>query len=537
MRNIKHIDNQTTPFGTRVARALIPTFCIASFLASFYSSTTSALTYQQKETVQFTFNSTISLTVSGDLNIEELTPGDSSDSNIIDINVATNNVLGYTLSATAGNISNASTDLKRSDNVNNKFTSLATNDSYTSFDDDNIAPNTWGYSYSSNSGSTWSNYSGLPLYTSTNGKELVYTNTNTDNPSIKFKIAAKASNTQVSGAYTNTINFTALANPIPPKTMQDVDTWKSELANIGDEVQAIDIRDGNTYWVARLCTNYENGICTDSQIWMTQNLDLCIGCTDTSTLDSTNTDLNTSGSGAYTNGYTVSGSVITWTPSSTTVTGTPATITNYASGSPENSVSGWTNTAVAPQMAEGSTEYVVQGTPYANKAACMENNSEEACEHSHVGNYYNWTAAIASNASGSITERYATADNSICPRGWRLPKGPDGTNGSEFETMLKAAGIANPDRTDNGSGDAVNVGYTGDGNLSSTDMEKSLYYFARSGAVSGTTLDTFTSYGRYWSGSVVSSNLAFNLYYGSSDLYPANQSYRGYGWNLRCLAR
>ena len=140
----------------------------------------------------------------------------------------------------------------------------------------------------------------------------------------------------------------------------------------------------------------------------------------------------------------------------------------------------------------------------------------------------------ASTAIGST--RYETATNSICPKGWHLPQGPNGTNGSEFETMLKVAGIANLNNTDNGSGSAVNVGYIG-GNLSSTDMENSPYYFARSGNVNDTTLDGLTSNGYYWSGSVVSSSNAFYLNYYSSGLYPAYQYRRNYGRSLRCVAR
>ena len=102
--------------------------------------------------------------------------------------------------------------------------------------------------------------------------------------------------------------------------------------------------------------------------------------------------------------------------------------------------------------------------------------------------------------------------------------------------MLKVAGIANSNNTDNGSGSPVNVGYIG-GSLSGTDMEKSPYYFARSGLVDGTTLNYFTSDGYYWSGSVVSSSNAFYLDYYSSGLYPAYQNYRSGGWSLRCVAR
>ena len=103
--------------------------------------------------------------------------------------------------------------------------------------------------------------------------------------------------------------------------------------------------------------------------------------------------------------------------------------------------------------------------------------------------------------------------------------------------MLKVAGIANPNNTDNGSGSSgVNVGYTG-GSLSGTDMEKTPHYFIRSGYVYGATLDFFTSSGYYWSGSVVSSSNAINLNYNSSELYPANQNNRNNGRSLRCVAR
>ena len=39
--------------------------------------------------------------------------------------------------------------------------------------------------------------------------------------------------------------------------------------------------------------------------------------------------------------------------------------------------------------------------------------------HYHVGNYYNWSATVASNNSRALTEATNVA-NSICPYGWRL---------------------------------------------------------------------------------------------------------------------
>ena len=250
----KHIANQTTPFGTRVARALIPTFCIASFLVSLlvssHSSSTSALTYQQPTDLEFTFNSTISLTVSGDLNIEELAPGDSSDSNIIDINVSTNNVSGYTLSATVGNTTNPSTNLTHTNNSTYKFTSLTTIATTPS----DFDPNTWGYSYSIDNGTTWiSNptgtlgYSHLPLYTTT--ATTIKQNYNPANDTINFKIATKASSIQPSGAYTNTINFAATANPEVRYYMHEFTNDICRTLASDNNYTVYDIRDNSDYTV------------------------------------------------------------------------------------------------------------------------------------------------------------------------------------------------------------------------------------------------------------------------------------------------
>ena len=133
-----------------------------------------------------------------------------------------------------------------------------------------------------------------------------------------------------------------------------------------------------------------------------------------------------------------------------------------------------------------------------------------------------------------VKHRYATASNSICPKGWHLPTGTDGTNGSEYQRLLQAAHIANSDTSDPGTGDPINIGFT-DGGLKK--IESSPYFFARTGAVADTTLYNFTGSGYYWSGSAVSSGVAFYLFYYSGALYPADQNHRYSGRSLRCLAR
>ncbi len=188
---------------------ILPGFLIILFALSINNA--SAITYQTPVDVSFTFNSTATLSISGDLVIENLTPGNSSDSNIITISASSNNIVGYDIKATVGDSTHSYTDLRiSSSDSTNVFTSLSSNVStLNSFSNDK-----WGYSYSTDNGTTWvsgntgstnTGYNGLPLYTGT-GVKLADTSS-AGSSTIKFKIGAKASDTRVSGDYTNIINF------------------------------------------------------------------------------------------------------------------------------------------------------------------------------------------------------------------------------------------------------------------------------------------------------------------------------------------
>ena len=189
-----------------------------AFLSILFTSNSSALTYSSNVDVGFTFNPTISVNLSGDLLINNLAPGSVSDSNTINVTVATNASQGYVLTATSGT-KTTNTDLVNQTNSAYKFTSIATNASLANLTTDN----TWGFSYSSDNGSNWSNYSGLPLDNDdegATGKQLLSTINPSDNRTIQFKIGAKAATDQAAGTYLNTINFYAVANPDP--TLQPV---------------------------------------------------------------------------------------------------------------------------------------------------------------------------------------------------------------------------------------------------------------------------------------------------------------------------
>ena len=201
----------------------------------------SALTYQSTADLKFTFNPVIAVNVSGDLIIPNLAPNTSADSNIITVSASSNSPSGYILYATVGDSSNASTNLTHT-NGTNTFTSIATATTLAGFGD-----NKWGYAYSTDSGSSWfsgnvdnpSNtdyYSGLPLYTNT-GIKLAETSNATGTSIIQFKIGAKASSTQVSGTYTNTINFIGVGNVI---------TTNYTLSYVDNSNEATDMPSSNT---------------------------------------------------------------------------------------------------------------------------------------------------------------------------------------------------------------------------------------------------------------------------------------------------
>ena len=178
-----------------------------------------ALTYQDTENVDFTINPTISVSLSGNLVIDDLVPGSSSDSNVIDVTVSTNASNGYYLAATVG-ASSTDTSLVNSGNSSYKFASLSSNAASLSA----FSNNQWGYAYSTDGGTNWvsgnqgstsAGYNGLPGDGGDSGATGV-TLLNTSSPmvggAVKFKIGAKAANDQAAGTYTNTVNFYAVTN-------------------------------------------------------------------------------------------------------------------------------------------------------------------------------------------------------------------------------------------------------------------------------------------------------------------------------------
>ena len=314
--------------------------------------------------------------------------------------------------------------------------------------------------------------------------------------------------------------------------MQDMsDTICQSITRTGGATatQLVDLRDQKLYWVAKL---------KDGHCWMTQNLDLSIGGTGVAALNSNNTDISTdpnvyANNGIYSD-YTVNNGVYTWNPVSTAIT------SNYYLNGTTVRPSAWpTDNYTAPYSLEGGVGYVYSSgsssndTKYTSLASCATGGRTEAeCKRYATGNYYNWTATIASNNStniGSTPEEIAT--NSICPKGWRLPNASQTDNANnEFGRMLYETGITASLSNGNNS-----VGYATNG---LNKIRSNPYYFVRSGyIIPGGDSYGFGVNGYYWSSTANSNTIAYNLIFNSTDIYPTRNSTRDFGRSVRCVAR
>lgn len=160
---------------------------------------------------------------------------------------------------------------------------------------------------------------------------------------------------------------------------------------LGTQYQLTDIRDSKKYYIAKLA---------DGNVWMTQNLDLDLETSPVNVVALTpaNTDIPSN-----------------WTPSSATRTNTS-----------------WTFTTTAPQSYNPGTKYW-NGNTHNGSGTSTSYISNSGTAQYHLGNYYNWTAAVALNNSSSYTTAGVLLDQSICPAGWTLPRG--GYGASTYYTL------------------------------------------------------------------------------------------------------
>ena len=468
------------------------------------TSNANALSYSTSKDISFTFAPTLSIGLSTDsLTIDNLVPGTTSDSNTVSVTVSSNTPYGYVLSAGVGSTLSTDPYYNTSDLVHdnsttqvpttNKFSSISTSASLESLTTDN----TWGYSTSTDGGTNWSTYSGL---SHAETKPLLDISDPAQPSTIDFKIAARSASTQASGTYNNVITFYAVGKAAPAY-MQEPEVIKTRLKNVGDELQAIDQRDGKEYWVRKMA---------DGNIWMTQNLDLELDSTKTYTPADTDISAN-------------------WQPERSTV--------EFIMG---NRFNGWKQNAFRPYSASPGELYVyiISGTEYekyTSMADCQDAHPD--CDaHSHVGNYYNWPAAVAGNTHAYyLTYQYRDAPGSICPAGWRLPKitGNDSiTSNSEWGGLLVGESIiANP--VDDGQ--SYSSGGFNRSHTAPLWLTWSGYIYET--GISGYGQLSIYNYAAYWSSTVATVG-AYSLVFNTDYVNPAyDGNNKNMGLPVRCLVK
>lgn len=330
----------------------------------------------------------------------------------------------------------------------------------------------------------------------------------TTGSSFSTTYAAYVSTTQPAGNYSGQVRY-LIAHPyVSPNVyyMQDVATWKDELG-VEDTALVIDKRDYKSYYVTKL---------KDGHIWMTQNLAIDLSYTDGTgniamrTFTSEDTDLNviydeTTGNYAEYggDGYTKDNDIISWTPDPTAQTSTIR-----GTSAPD-----WRNSNNVPYSAKK-----VDGTTTGHEA---------------LGNYYNWTAAIAANNSSALTQGTfndisKNPKNSICPKGWRLPTISNQANNISGST--NEFGRLNF-LYNNGQTSGASAGAT---------LKKAPLWFVQAGYVTNTSLSG--NLGFYWSSTIAGTYQAYGLFFGWNNI---NLAYTGVdrnlgrsaGWLIRCVAK
>ena len=426
-----------------------------------------------------TVANTINLTLTGgDLVIDNLTPGNASDSNIITATITSNSPYGYHLSATTGT-STGTTSLVNTADSNFSFTNLSANKATLN----DFSYNTWGYSYSTDNGTTWisgdygtalSGYNGLILDNDDSGATgtTLYNNDSyAGSTAVKFKIGAKSATTQAAGTYTGTVNFYAITNPKPIPEMQNLSA--SECTSTMS--QAIDNRDGTLYNIQRL---------DDSNCWLLDNLALDLT---SSTVLSGMNESNTHAS-------------------NTTLNYLKGTTTRNPSTDPDGQyatagVSNWTS----------SSSYSAPLVNLTNKDVIPSDATSQAGQYK-VGGYYNYCAATAGSYCYGNDTSYGTssgdATEDICPKGWRMPTG--NTSG-EYQVLYNNASY----NTYAKYRSALRLPFSGtfyDGSAHNRD---------------NTSL--------FWSSTRNNNSNMYNLYLSTGNVTPSYSTRRYYGYSVRCV--
>lgn len=299
-------------------------------------------------------------------------------------------------------------------------------------------------------------------------------------------------------------------------SMQSFTNTTCSTLPLNQQYQFIDTRDNKIYYIARLKMNRETGASANTACWMTQNLALDLSTATTLTPDNTDIPAN-------------------WTPATNTI--------KFAGTTQGANVPGFDNSLTTPRSAgytNDDTYFYTSNsesddTVYTSLSACTSaGHTEDECKHYHAGNYYNWSAAVAKNDTSAHNTNYDNINQSICPKGWRLPIGMTGPSAAgDFAKLLYANNVTDTLVT---SLDQI-AGFSTNG---FNNMRKSPLFLTRTGLVNNQTLHAPANNTIYWNSTISSNQFAHSLqqqFRPANTLFPQTNGTRHNGFAVRCLFR
>ena len=299
----------------------------------------------------------------------------------------------------------------------------------------------------------------------------------------------------------------------------------------GQQYTMQDKRDGKTYTIAKLA---------DGNVWMTQNLDLDLVAGVTYTNEDTDIGYNAT-TGEY--------ETAAWSPMRSTYATSNSQTTTWCQGGTwdQNGYCGRNDT---PESYDPGDLYwnstlsdyddwnaYYQTCDYSTSTpSCSGTNpigtytSSTGTAELHLGNYYNWTAAVAMNDSSSHTTQNELIEQSICPAGWTLPRIGEGDD--TFYALWNSYNMGN-----NANGSFIDANNNDSYDNGETALWTQPLYFPASGGFDGVLYDV-GSFGVFWSPVV-----DFEIFVRSAYFYvdggagPSGAGNRGDGSSIRCVAR
>ena len=293
--------------------------------------------------------------------------------------------------------------------------------------------------------------------------------------SINLYFGAMADDSITSGTYEETVVINVVTNVAPdePIYMQDVDEWGESL-EVGDEITVRDARDEKEYTVKKM---------PDGHIWMTQNLDHDINMD--YPYGPANTDIPSS-----------------WNPGASTK---------------QSSNTTWVNSKVIESYDPGDLYWNGEINTAQDSTNYVADSGDS---HYHLGNYYNFAAALAVNDASSYNGASQLVNQSICPAGWTLPR--PGSGDDTFYALLEEYGFT-----------------TSSINGSNEEAWDAPLYFALTGVWTGN-LRFVGNRGVFFAsaaGSSPDSAADYSLYYNGQTTVVQSDKVVGGGQTIRCFTR